>query len=502
MATSSTEPCVFSIRRRLLLSLAGGFAILIAASSLYLMSLLEIQATNEFDATLRAKADALAALTDQENGFIELDYNKGDMPEFEREEDPEYFQFWLQTDSRVLYRSKHLGEKNDLPLLSNALNTRVIQDIALPDGRAGRMICRVYEAKGPDDEIDPDDNPEDIDPSIKAPPLILAVARSRESLDTILASLGWSIFLIGSAASLLGMLLAWAVIAVSFRPIHSITQQVQGLDAEHLHERVQLPKTPKELAAVVNQLNSLLERLDDSFQRERRFADNVAHELRTPIAELRSLAAVGAQWPDDQTSVARFFEDVKDIAGAMEGVIADLLLLARCQAGIEQVDRAPLSLLQALTSSWSKLSETATAKDLKYKLFIEEDIMLDTDSGKLNIILTNLLRNAVAYSPAGEEIVVRASRSGAGFAVELSNSAETLSAEELGRITEPFWRKDEEESASDHAGLGLSLVSSLSSLLAMEIHFAQDSDGTFRARLTGSALQADEHFGEGLRHSG
>jgi signal transduction histidine kinase len=492
---------VYSIQRRLLLGLAGGFAILIAGASLYLMSLLEAQALSEFDSTLRAKTNALAALTDQENGVIEFDYNKKDMPEFERDLEPEYFQFWLQTDGSVLMRSSQLGDR-DLPLLSDELNAIEIQDFELPDGRAGRMLCRVYEPKGPLDEIDADDEDEEIDPNIKAPPLILAVARSREGLDNTLASAGWSIFFIGSLLSLLGILLSWAALAIAFRPIRSITQQVKNLNSENLHERVDLPNKPREFSAVIDQLNSLLARLDDSFQRERRFADNVAHELRTPIAELRSLATVGAQWPDDQTSVARFFEDVKDIAGAMEGVIADLLLLARCEAGIEQVHNAPTSLMQVLSNSWSKHSTNAAAKDIKYKLILEADIMLDTDAGKLGIILGNLLGNAVEYSPSGEEIIVEARMSEQNFELSLTNKAEILSHEELGHITEPFWRKDEMKSAMEHAGLGLSLVTSLTALLSMEVRFSQDSNGTFRASLTGPALQTGDRYGGPLRHSG
>lgn len=492
---------MYSIRKRLMIWLTGGYAAIIVCAGLYLMMLLEAQSTREFDATLRAKTDALAALTDQENGVIEFDYKKGDMPEFEREVEPDYFQFWLQKDDLVLLRSTHLG-KQDLPKLAKSEESRVIQDISLPDGRPGRMMWRVYDAKGPDDVNDPDDESEAIDPSLKAPTLILGVARSREPLNETLAALQLTILLIGSVVTLLGICLAWGGVVLGFRPIKSIARQVESLNADCLDARIQLPRTPKELSAIVDQLNSLLERLDDTFQRERRFADNVAHELRTPIAELRSLATVGAQWPDDQTSVARFFEDVKDIAGSMEGVISDLLLLARCQAGIEQVVNAPTSLMQVLTGTWSRLSADAAGKQIRYRLSLERDIMLETDAGKLGIILANLMGNAVEYSLPETELRIRGRQSASRFELDITNVAEVLSSDDLQHIAEPFWRKDELKSATEHAGLGLPLVTSLAELLSLDIQFAQDPGGTFRVRLTGQTLEAAGEFGEPLRHSG
>ncbi len=130
-------------------------------------------------------------------------------------------------------------------------------------------------------------------------------------------------------------------LARSEEAAEGLRAQVRSLDADSLHTRVALVETPREVAPIVDQLNGLLDRLDDSFARERRFTGNVAHELRTPIAELRTLAEVGKKWPEDTASVVGFFEDVNDVAGRMETVIADLLLLARCEAGVERVERTP-----------------------------------------------------------------------------------------------------------------------------------------------------------------
>ena len=353
------------------------------------------------------------------------------------------------------------------------------------------------------DEDDKDEvEAETFDPNLEAPPVAVAVARDRGPLDLLLAKARLAIFGVGAVVILLAVLLVWRALAHGFRPINLIASQVEDLDADTLSARVGLPRTPRELVPIVDQLNALLKRLDASFERERRFAGNVAHELRTPIAELRSLAMVGAEWPDDKASVVGFFKDVKGIAGRMEGVIADLLLLARCQAGIEQAVSFPTSLTQVITSTWAKFASNASAKGLRFHLDVPRDVVVESDPGKLSIILANLLGNAVEYALPKSEIRVVGTRAGFTFQLEITNAADPLSPEDLENLAEPFWRKDESRSSAEHAGLGLSLVSALAMLLHLEIAFGQGADGTFRVCVRGQALEASKPIPKPLRNLG
>ncbi|MGH7162642.1 MAG: sensor histidine kinase, partial [Planctomycetota bacterium] len=261
--------------------------------------------------------------------------------------------------------------------------------------------------------------------------------------------------------------------------------QVKRLDAESLGTRVGLPRTPRELAPIVDQVNALLERLAASFERERRFAANVAHELRTPISELRSLADVGARWPEDTASIVRFFDDVHDVAERMERLIADLLLLARCQAGVEAVVTSPTDLRQLITSAWSALAPGASAAGLRFRVELPEDLVVDSDAGKLRIVFANLLGNAVSYARPNSEVRCVGTRNGRTFRLDITNAADPLSRADLDSLAEPFWRRDEARSSAEHAGLGLSVVSALAALLRLDLGFDQDRDGTFRVRLEG-----------------
>ncbi len=471
-----------SIRRRLLLTLALGLVALIAGSGFVLAGAARARLTAELDAALVTKAQAFVALTEQEGGQIELDYRPELMPEFQRAERPEHFQFWLD-DGSVRLRSNRL--EGDLPRAPGLDPGPRHADVLLPDGRAGRSVQVAYVPGRAPESTDDEDGPAASGPQRT---MVLVVASGREALDATLGALHLAILLIAGATALLAALWVWRALARGLAPLEQIAAQVERLGRERPGERVVLADPPRELAGVTRQINGLLDRLEQAMARERRFTGNVAHELRTPIAELRSLAAVGARWPDDAESNARFFADCQAIAGHMEGLVTDLLLLARCQAGQEPVVLAPVLLAEATRVAWTGLAPRATGARLRMHMTVPEDLLLSSDPLKLGMLLRNLLDNALSYAPPGAEIRCTAWREPDGhFELEVANPTERLTEEQLTRLAEPFWRADDARASAEHAGLGLALVSAIAPLIGLRVRLTQDSAGIFRARLSGPA---------------
>jgi two-component system sensor histidine kinase QseC len=472
-----------SIRRRLLLLLTVGFAVLVAATVLVVDGMLVRAATVEFDDALLARARTFIALTEQEGGRIELDYVPLQMPEFEREERPDHFEFWLD-DGTSLLRSRRL--EGHLPREAGTGNAAP-RDIVLAGGRRARAVQLQWAPQEVAAAEEEDEESGDAAGADAVPrQLTLVVARGRERLDAVVARMRLALLGGGLGLVLLAGLLAWRAVAQALRPLDHVAEQVRHLDSENLGARVTLSRTPRELAPVVGQLNALLERLDSSFARERRFAGNVAHELRTPLAELRSLATMGGRWPEDAAAVQGYFGDVGAIAGRMEGVIADLLLLARCQAGVEHIELSPTRLEALIASAWHPLEGAAAAQGLRFSLDMPADLVVPSDATKLGILFSNLLGNAVSYAPPHSEIRCTGARREGRYEVEVVNEA-ALRPEDLEKVAEPFWRGDASRTSPEHAGLGLALVTAIARLLRLDVQFDQDAGGRFRVRLQGAA---------------
>ena len=460
---------MYSIRRRLVLTLAIGFTLVIALAGVFLDRSLSRQVHDEFDDTLSARARAITALIEAESdGTIEFDYPDGLMPEFERERRPDHYQIFLR-GGRSLARSKCLTE--DLPR-ADEIEGAALHDTTMPDGRAGRMLQTTYVPQADDAEDDDDE------PVLAVPAITVIVARGIEPREATIAQMRWTILGFGALAVGLAALLAWFALARGLRPLDAIGAQVRELDAERLDARIELDPRPRELAPVVDQLNAMIARLRESFERERRFNANVAHELRTPIAELRSLADVGGKWPDDTATVQAFFGDVGAIAARMEATIADLLLLARCEAGVERMTPAPTDVHAAVEQTWRSV---AGERAPEFHNELPRPWMVETDPGKLGIVLQNLLGNARAYATPGAAVTCRL----VGARMEISNHAAPLAPEDLRRLTQPFWRADEARSSLEHVGLGLSVVAAVADLLGMRVDFAQDAAGRFTVGLEG-----------------
>jgi len=257
---------------------------------------------HEYDNALLAKARAMVTLTEQENNAVELEFADEFMPEFDRKINPEYFQIWYE-DGRILERSNAL-ENNDLAQSSSSSLGEVFFDINLPDGRSGRAIEIIFVPQIDDDEDDTKKENNFIDKPAQQNMIVrLVVAKEKETLNSLIFYINLSMI-----ASILILLvtIAWVIkrsVKNGLEPLYSVGEQLKTLDANHLNHRLSVNDPPAELNPVIEQFNLLLDRVESSFEREQRFSSDVAHELRTPITELRTLSEVATRWPDDRKLV-------------------------------------------------------------------------------------------------------------------------------------------------------------------------------------------------------
>ncbi len=471
-----------SIRRRLLWSLIGGCGLLVLAAGFGSSLLVERHLRAEFDRSLLTKAQALVTLTVQQAGEVELDFADEFMPEFEAHEPVEYFELWL-AGGTVLERSRSLAER-DLPRFADLARAPRCRDLRLPDGRPGRLIEIAFVPQLEDDAAVTESAADPGAPPGELTSAVLVVARGREELETVVhrlraTTVGIALLLLAGIAALVHR-----AVAGGLEPLSQIGRQVQALDASRLGRRVAIQPAVAELAPIVAQLNALLARLEAALERERRFSSDVAHELRTPVAELRNLAEVGERWPDDRESVQAFFADVGEIAKQMQRTVTTLLALTRLEGGLEQTEAAELSVPELITSTWASLEPEATARGLRLELAGAAPPIV-ADREKLGIILANLLSNAVAYSLPGSTVAAGVRVEGGGLEITIENPAPHLTPSDLPLLFERFWRKDAARTSGQHTGLGLALARSLATLLGLELTAALSPDHRLTLRLAG-----------------
>jgi two-component system sensor histidine kinase QseC len=465
-----------SIRRRLLIGLSAGLLVLFAISGGAFYWYVRTVLTYQFDAALTAKAHAFCSLVrSQPDGGIDLD-----LPQHATDGPAaapfEYYQVW-RDDGTVSARSPTLGS-SDLPHAAS-LEAPYLTDFRLPDGRAGRVIeLRCIATPDQDDAADSGHTDRRAAQSA-ATTVIVAIAQDRSDLDRVLTVLLTSLL----AASVLVIAGTLCIVAVVVRhglqPLQKVARDAAQIDVQSLTFRFSLDGLPAELLPICRRLNESLDRVQAAFLRERRFSADVAHELRTPIAELRSLADVATKWDGDHETTKDYFHDAREIAQQMEAIVTRLLALARCQAGSIAAAREPVDVAELVRQAWRNCESIAARRELRVQFDLPADIVVTTDRNLLGSIAGNLLANAADYTTEGGSIFCKAKRSGSQWMLIVVNDTDALHEEDLPHLFEPFWRKDTARTDGSHSGLGLSLVDAYVKVLGGKVEVAMPAAGSF-----------------------
>jgi two-component system, OmpR family, heavy metal sensor histidine kinase CusS len=471
---------VKSIQRRLIFVIGVAYCLLWSIGGLAVYLVVRAGYVAEFDRVLKANAQALAAMTDQRAGRVESDYSEDLMPGFARARHPDYFQLWLP-DGSTQTRSPSLAD-NDLPRRAGTINAPHFWDMQLLDGRPGRAVG-IHFIPQVDDESPGSTN-------VLKGDVTLVVARHRGNLDERLGELASALLLVGGSMIVATVLIVVIAVRYGLQPLWELGERAEKIDASSLQLRFATEKMPAELLPIAERLNQLLARLEQSFTRERRFSADVAHELRTPIAELRTATEVALKWPEDVEATRNTLQELLAVALQMETIVTGLLALARCEAGQLPVHLEPVSLLPMIEEVFRPLADKAGARQILSSVHVAADACWLTDATLLRAILNNLVSNAVQYCTNGGTIRLSVE----GDQLSISNATDDLTADDLPHLFERFWRKDAARSSNLHSGLGLALAKAYAAMLGLKLR--AELDGTKQIVFVLSVARSGvSHFG-------
>lgn len=468
---------------------------LAAAGLLLIQQRLEARLVERFDSAIQAQLHALSGVTrfevaDPDEGhdapWVEFDFDPENYPNFDAGKDAEYFRVWVGGVPLAQSRSWPSGA-SAVPLDAMPEPDSVeFGDLALPDGRPGRLGRLAFLPPFDEDwhEVGARRPVEFARryPGATRPPALIEIAIDRTPLDDAIADLRLNLVLPVLAMLLVGAALVPWLVRRGLGSLRLLNARLGGIDAGSPDQRVGDEGLPTELLPVASAMNDLLARMDEAFEKERLFSRNVAHELRTPIAELRSIGEVGAAWPEDAEANARFFTLIAESAQRMDRLVGNLLLLAQQERGAVQVIWEVVDLPAAIESALRRHSGEGD-RSVAYEGPPRCPIL--ADATLLDSTLNNLIDNMLQYRSDPSGCSIRVGRTDASINMVLSNPASDLTQDDVARLADRFWRKDSARTAGRHAGLGLSLVASLCKALNWRLAFELGPDSVLHLSITG-----------------
>ncbi|MDF1713105.1 MAG: ATP-binding protein [Akkermansiaceae bacterium] len=293
-------------------------------------------------------------------------------------------------------------------------------------------------------------------------------------LDELRSKMRRMIVAILSSGVVLGGV-AWCWIRFVLRDglssLRGIADEIGSIDEASLGGRFASVGLPSELQPVVQRLNQLMDRLEAGFARERRFSSDLAHEMRTPIAEAKTIAESALKWPDDTGPEG--WQDILASVERMEGVVQSMLQLARLEREAPDEDSGSFALAALVDELWADHSAAADARGVSLRTELSRDALATGDRAWWSHLLGNLLGNAAEYADAGSEIIISSQSDGA---VTISNRASGLRADEVDHLFDRFWRADKARGESAHSGLGLSLAKACAEALGLRLQATLGDD--------------------------
>ncbi|WP_339529620.1 MULTISPECIES: heavy metal sensor histidine kinase [unclassified Pseudomonas] len=262
---------------------------------------------------------------------------------------------------------------------------------------------------------------------------------------------------VGLSALTTALLGAWAARS-GLRPLRRMGEVAASVSAHSLTQRLPQKHMPVELAELAQAFNAMLGRLDDAFQRLSAFSADIAHELRTPLSNLLTHTQVILTQPRPLEDYREALHSNLEELQWMAQLVNDMLYLAKADHGLLMPKREPLALadeVDALLEFFALLAE-----DAQVSLIREGTAHTRGDRSMLRRALSNLLDNALRFTPAGGEVRVQMTD---GVRLTLENTGEGIPPELLPKLFDRFYRADpaRHEGSSEHAGLGLAIAQSI-----------------------------------------
>jgi two-component system sensor histidine kinase QseC len=283
------------------------------------------------------------------------------------------------------------------------------------------------------------------------------------------------------ALPILGVMI-WLIVNRTLSPLNQLKRQLARREFGNL-QALPAKRLPDELLPVVNQINSLFQQLEQAINNERNFTSDASHELKTPLAGLLTQMQV-AQKTEDPAVRKLALQKAQQAVMRMTHMVQQLLTLSRVQHDSASINKQTLNVNEALIAVIADMDAVAHAKSIDLELQVAANLAINANSQLLQILVRNLVDNAIKYSPNGSRVLVKAQATEQHIDISVDDSGNGVADADYQRLTQRFYRCVETASSVEGSGLGLSIAQRIISLHHAEIQFSKSELGGLKALLS------------------
>jgi two-component system, OmpR family, sensor kinase len=291
---------------------------------------------------------------------------------------------------------------------------------------------------------------------------VIQVGASLDDAYTTLRA-GRVLFLTMAAAILAAVVLTGGMLARTvLGPIDRIVTRARTIGQSQLGARLPHPNTHDEMGRLVETLNDMLGRLEQSFEAQRRFTADASHELRSPLSRLQAELEITLRRRRDYQEYEQALASCLGEVQRLSGLTEELLMLARLDTGQREEVRQRVPLGPILNDAIERLAPTALSRGVTVKVETPSEIVVHVAPAAAGLVVANVLDNAIKFSPPGGEVHIAVSIEGPAAIVAVADRGPGVPEDEIPRLFERFYRgKAARVSQTPGVGLGLSICRAL-----------------------------------------
>jgi heavy metal sensor kinase len=280
-----------------------------------------------------------------------------------------------------------------------------------------------------------------------------------DNLYETLDHLAWTVALASPLVLLLASAGGYWMSRHALAPVDRITRTAQTIGAHNLDQRLPISGSDDELDRLSGTLNSMVARLEDAFRQVTQFTADASHELRTPVAVIRTAAELARTRSRTEAEYVKALDQIVAESERTTRLIDDLLLLARADANVEALALEPMDLSECLREACADGEVLAAAAGLRFDVDLPAACRAVGDPQALRRLFLILLDNAIKYTPRGGTVAVTMTCGGTEAVVDVRDNGLGIAPEDVPHLFERFYRVDADRSrATGGAGLGLSIA--------------------------------------------